>query len=46
MEGICVVGVCVGYLVMYPGLDLLAVIVVDGVVDVCNWGDMGVLCFY
>ena len=34
-----------GYLVVYPGLDLLAVVVVDGIVDVRNWGDMGVLCF-
>ena len=35
-----------GYLVVYPGLDLLAVIVIDGIVNVYNWGNMGVLCFY
>ena len=46
IEDICVVGVCVGYQVVYPRLDLLAVIVVNGIVDVCNWGNIGVLCFY
>ena len=35
-----------GYLVMYPGLDLLVVTVVDGIIDVCDLGDMSVLCSY